>query len=39
MSGNGCSHYNTTNVREGNDLVSRCDACGAETARTKDYYK
>jgi hypothetical protein len=36
---NGCVHSHTYNTREGDDLVTRCKACGAETARTKDFYK
>lgn len=38
-SGNGCAHVNTSQVREGDDSVIRCDACGKEMSRVKDYYK
>jgi hypothetical protein len=41
MSGNGCHHVRTIEVREGDDKVLRCAAsgCGAELSRIKDYYK
>lgn len=37
-SGNGCNHTNTTMVREGNDSVIYCDACGQEMSRVVDAY-
>lgn len=39
MSDNGCAHTSTTAHQEGNDSVIRCDACGDERSRVKDYYK
>lgn len=34
-----CSHVNVSVIRDGDDLVRKCDACGTELTRIIDYYK
>lgn len=39
MTDNGCAHTSTNTYREGDDQVIRCETCGDERSRVKDFYK